>query len=148
MVQGGTIIHGYVIDLVHGVRIYSGSGQQVDLDGVVDIAEVPTCFAITVDVHDFVLDHAGDPFGYHGCISAFRILAFAEYVEVAQADGVEAVATGEHISIKFVDVFGNRIGRQRFADAVLHFRQTGMVTVGRAGSGINEALDFGIPSGD
>jgi len=147
LVEGGAVPYCHVVYLVAGFRVGGGCRQQVDLHGVVDVAEVAAGFAVAVDKHVFAFDHRRCPFGDHGGVGAFRVLAFAEYVEVAQADGGEAVGFGEYIGVEFVDVFGDGIGRQGFADHVFHLGQAGVVAVGGAAGGIDKAFDLGIAGG-
>ena len=116
LVQRRAIADRDVVDLVDGVRILGGGGKQVGLDGVVDVAEVAAGFAVAVDIDRLVLDHAGDPLRDDRGIGAVGILAAAEDVEVAQADGLQAIAAAEHVGIQLVDQLGHRVGRQRLAD--------------------------------
>ena len=159
-VKRGAVANGNVIDLVSGRHIYldsrlrgndgirNGGGEEVDLAHVFDKAEIAAGFSVAVDKDRFVFNHAGDPLRDNGGVSAIRVLAWAEDVEIAQADGVKTITARKHVGIQFVDVFGDRIRRQRFADLVFHFGQAGMVAIGRAGGGIDEALDLGIACGD
>jgi hypothetical protein len=50
LVQGGAFTHGHVVDLVEGIRVLGEGGQEVCLDRVVDVAEVPAGLAVPVDV--------------------------------------------------------------------------------------------------
>ena len=93
------------------------------------------------------VDERGGPLGNDCRVGAVRILALAEHVEIAQADGIEAVGAREDRGIQLVGVLGDGIRRQRLSDAVFHFRQAGMVTVGRARRRVGEARHFGIAGG-
>ena len=123
-------------------------GQQVGLYGVGDKAKVAAGFAVAVDVDGFAFEECGRPFGDDGGVGAVRVLAGAEHVEVAQADGVEAVAAGKDVGIQLVDVFGHSVGAQGFADVFFHLGQRGVVAVGAAAGGVGEALHFGVAGGD
>jgi len=130
-VEGGSVAEGHVVNLVLRFGL-GGGGQQVDLDDVFDEAEVAAGFAVAVDEHILALDHRGSPFGDHGGVGAVRILALAEHVKISQANGVEAVGTGEHVCVEFVDVLGDGIGRQGLANLVFYLGQPRVVAVGGA----------------
>ncbi len=85
-----------------------------------------------------------DKLGDHGGIGAVRVLAAAEDIEVAQADGLHSVELGEVPGIEFIDILGDGIRRERLADLVLDFRQRLAVAISRAAGGIDEAPDLGI----
>ena len=118
-----------------------GGGEQVGLNHVGDEAEVAAGFAVTVDVHGIAFDQAGNPLGEDSGVRAFGVLARAEDVEVAQADALQAVAAGKHVGVEFVHVFGHGVGAQGFADGVLDLGQAGVIAVGGAAGGIDEAFD-------
>ena len=143
--------------------VFGGGGQQVGLHSVVHEAEVAAGLAIAIDAHGLALDHRRRPFWDHRRVGAVGVLARPEDIEVAQADGLEAVGAGEHAGVQFVDVLGHRVGRERVADLVLYLGQVRVVPVGRAGSGvgeaahalilgrhqhIQEAVDIGLVGGD
>ena len=119
VVQRGAVADGDVVDLVARLGAFAGGGQQVGLDGVGDVAEVAAGFAVAVDVDRLALEQRGSPLGDHGGVGAVGVLAGAEDVEVAQADGCEAVAAGEDVGVEFVDVLGDGVGAERLADACL-----------------------------
>ena len=146
-VERGAIAHGHVVNLVQRVRIGGGGGQQIGLHGVGHVAEIAAGFAITVDPHGFALQQRGRPLGNHGGIGAVGILPRPEHVEVAQANGLEAVAVGEYVGIQLVDVLGDGIGAERLANALLHLGQGRMVAIGAAAAGIHKALHLGIARG-
>ena len=138
-VECGSVAQGHVVDLIFGVRL-GGGGQEVDLHHVFDEAEVAAGFAVAVDEHLIAFDHGGGPFGDDRGVGAVGVLAFAEHVEVTQSNGVEVVGAGEDVSVEFVNVFGDGIGRQGFADTVFDLGQARVVAVGGAGGGVGEAL--------
>jgi len=122
-VQIGALADSHIVNLVRGRFVLNGGGQQVGLDGVLDVAKIAAGFTVAVDVDGFVLEQGGDPLGDYRRIGAVGILAAAENVEVAQADRFKAIGAGENIGIEFVDVFGHRIRGERFADLVLNLGQ-------------------------
>ena len=138
-VEGGSVTQGHVVNLVLGFRL-GGGGQEVDLHHVFDKAKVSTGFSIAIDEHFIAVNHCGGPLWNHGGVSTVGVLPLAEDIEVAQADGVEVVGAGEYVRVEFVDVFGNRIRRQRLANAVFDFGQARVVAVGGAGGGVGKAL--------
>lgn len=146
-VERGAITHGHVIDLIPGLRVGRGSGQQVGLHGIGDKAEVAAGFAVAVDVHHLALQQGGGPFGNDGSIGAVGVLPRAEYVEVAQANGVEVVAAGEYFGVQFIDVLGHCIGAERFADGVFDLGQCRVVAIGGAAGGVGKAFDLGVAGG-
>ena len=148
VIEAGAVADSNIVHLIGSGGVFAGGGEQVGLDGVVDVTEVAAGFAIAVDIHRLILDHGVDPFRDDRRIGAVGVLPLTEDIEVTQADGLEAVGAGEDVGVKFVDQFGNGIGRERFADLVFHFGQVGVVTIGRAAGGIDEALDLGIAGGN
>ena len=144
LVQRGAVANGHVVDLVDRVRVRAGGGEQVGLDDVVDVAEVAAGFAVAVDVHRLVVDHARHPLRHHRGVGAVRILAPAEDVEVPEADRLHAVAAAEHVGVQLVHQLGHRVRRQRLADDILDLGQAGMVAVGRARRRVDEALHPGV----
>src|SRR5437879_12335385 len=100
------------------------------------MAEIAGRFAVAVDMNGFIADHAGDPLRDHRRMSPVRVLARAEHVEVAQPDRVESVAMREGPSVQLIHVLGYRIRRQRPADLGLDSRQSGMIAIDGARSGV------------
>lgn len=147
-VQIGAVADCHVIDLVGGFGIIRGGGQQIGLYGIVDVAEVAAGFACAVDIYRLALEHAGDPFGDDRCVGTCRVLATAEDVEVAEADGFEVVGAGEDVGVEFVDQFGDSVGGERFADFVFHLGQGRVVTIGGTAGSVDKALDLGIACGN
>lgn len=117
------------------------------MHGVGHVREVAAGFTITVDVDGLALEQCGRPFGDDGGIGTVGVLAGAKHIEVAQADGVKAVAAGKHAGVKLVDVFGHGVGAQGFADVFFHLGQRGVVAIGAAAGGVGEALYFGVAGG-
>ena len=76
--------------LARGAR--RGAGQQVRLDGVVDVAEVARLLAVAVDGRRAPLQRRRDEVRDDRRVLRLRILARAEDVEVAQRHRLEAVA--------------------------------------------------------
>jgi len=158
-VERGAVAHRHVIDLiqcrVHGLPRFArndglggGGGQQVGLHGVGDIAKVAAGFAVAVDVYRFALQQCGSPFRDDGGIGTAGVLAGAKHVEVTQADGVEPVAARKHLGIQLVDIFGDGVGAEGFADHVFDLGQAGMVAIGAAAGGVGKALDFCVARGN
>jgi len=147
-VERGAVADGHVVDLVARLGAFAGSGQQVGLHGVGDVAEVAAGFAVAVDVDGIALEQRGRPFRHHGGIGTLGVLPRAEDVEVAQADGGEAVAAGKHVGIQLVDVFGDGVRAERLADGVFDLGQAGVVAIGAAAGGVGEAGDAGVARGD
>src|SRR5690606_34681861 len=65
-------------------------GEQARLDRVLDIGEVTAGLTVTVDDDLLAADHRGGPLRYHRRVGAFRVLAAAEDIEIAQPDAWEA----------------------------------------------------------
>lgn len=127
--------------------IRSGGRQQVSLHRVVHKAEIPAGLTVTVDAYRITLDHRRRPFGDHRRVGTVGVLAGTEDIEVAQADGLEAVGAGEHAGVQLVDVLGHRVGRERVADLVFHLGQVRVVAVGGAGGRVGEAAHFLVLGG-
>lgn len=120
LIERGAITDGDVIDLVHGFGVLRGGGQQVGLHHIGNKAEVAAGFSVAVDEDGLAFDHAGDPFWDDGGIGAIGVLPGAKHVEIAQADGVKAVAAGKHVGVQLIDIFGDGVGAEGFADCVFH----------------------------
>ena len=114
------------------------------MDRVCNKAEVAAGFAVAVDVDGLAFNHAADPLGDDGGIGAVGVLAWAEDIKVAQADGVKAVAAGKDVGIEFIDVLRDGVGAQGFADGVFYLGQSGVVAIGAAAGSIGETFDFGV----
>jgi len=114
LVQAYTVVDGNVVDLVCRIVTARCSSKQISLNGVDDMAEIPAGFAISVDVNRLVLDHGCDSSWNNGSINAIRILASAEDVEVALANGMKTVGTGKDIDVMFVDQLGYSKGERGF----------------------------------
>lgn len=139
LVERGPLSEGYIIDEVPGV--FRGMGrQQVRLHHVVDVAEIAGRLAVSVDMDGIALRQCGEPLGDHRRVRAVRVLTLAEHVEVAQADGLEAITARENLGVEFIDILRHGVGRERLADAVFLFGQVGLVAVGGARSRIDKAL--------
>ena len=141
--ERGPLAERHVVDLVPG-RVVGAGGQQVGLHHVVDVAEVAGGFSVAVDVDRRALGERGEPQRDHGGVGSVRVLPLPEDVEVAQADGREAVAAREDFGVQLVHVLGHRVGGQRLADAILLLGQGGLVAVGGARSSVDEALRPGV----
>ena len=109
LVERSTVADGNVVNLIDGLWIFRGGGQQVDLSHVLNEAEVATGFSIAIDIDGLAFNHACNPLWDDCGIGAIGVLARAKDVKVAKADGAKAVGAGEHIGIEFVDVLCYRI---------------------------------------
>lgn len=147
-VERGALADGDVVNLIDGGRLGHGRGQEVGLHGVVDVAEVAASLAVAVDEDVCAAEEGGGPFGDDGGIGARGILARAEDVEIAQADAAQAVGAGEDVGVEFVDVFGDGVRRERFADDVFLLGQAGVIAVGGTAGGVNKAGDALVAGGD
>src|SRR5450830_1279777 len=148
LVKRGAVTHGHVINLIHGFGVLRGGGEQVGLHHIGNKTEVAAGFAVAIDEDRFALDHTGGPLGYDGGISTVGVLAGPENVEVAQANGVKAIAAGKHVGIQLIDVFGNRVGAQGFANGVFNLGQAGVVAIGGAAGRKSKAFDFCVAGGN
>jgi hypothetical protein len=111
-------VEGDVVDLADGLGFGGGGGKEIHLNGVGHITEVTAGFAVAVDLDGLILDHGRDPLGDDGGIGAVGVLARAEDIEIAKADGFGAIAAAEDGGVKFVDVFGDGVRRERSADPI------------------------------
>jgi len=90
LVEARAVAQRHVVDLVGGLWMLRGGGQQVGLDRVGDVAEVPAGLAVAVTVDGLPSDHRRNPLGDDGRIGTFGILlARTEDVEVARRRGLE-----------------------------------------------------------
>ena len=144
LVERGYAAYGNVVNLIDGFCAWRAGGQQIGLHHVGDVAKVSAGFSVAIDVNRLVLDHAGDPLGDDCGIGAFGVLAWAKHIEVAQADALQAVGFAEHIGIELVNVFGDGVGAQGFADFVFDFGQAWVVAIGAAAGGVDKAFNFRV----
>jgi len=138
-----------VEDLIDGRRPRRGDArEQVGLDHVLDMAEVPAGLAVPEDDARVAARERGDPPGDHRRVGAPRVLARAEDVEVAQADGLDAVRAREDLGVQLVDALAERIRGERAPDLVLDLGTPRGIAVHRARGGVDEAGRARIASGD
>src|SRR4029077_5202137 len=92
LVQGRAFAHRDVIDLVQRRRLFDGSSKQVRLNRVLHVTEIAASFPITVDKYRLAADELGNPSRDHSGISAVRVLARPEDVEVSEPDRRNTIA--------------------------------------------------------
>ena len=138
LIQRGAIANADIVDLVLGF-IASHGRHDIGLHDIVDIAEVPAGLAVAVDLDGFVSQHRRHPFRNDGGIGAIRVLAAAEYVEIAKTDGRESVSARKNVSVDLVDIFRDGVGGERFADAIFDLGQGLVIAIGRGGGRIDES---------
>ena len=116
------------------------------------IGEVARLLAGAVDSGGLALKHGGDEAGNNGGIGAVGVLAGAEDVEVTKANGFQAVGVGEGAAVVFAGKFGGGVGGFRQVGEGFDFAGDGLVAVGAAGRGVNDAanarLSGGVQNGD
>jgi len=147
-VEGGGFADGDIKDLVEGGGILSGRGKEIGLDDVVDVTEVATGLAVAKNMDGLVLKEGSEPAWNDGGICACRILAWAEDIEIAQANGAQSKGAGEDASVGFVHRFCGGVWGKGLADVVFDFWQGWMVAIDRTARGVNKAPDFGVAGGD
>src|SRR5262249_60275844 len=77
-------------------------GEDVRLDDVVDIREVARLTAVAVDLQQLAAQRPENEAGDHRRVFRGRVLAWAEHVEIAQADGFDAVELRAHPRVHLV----------------------------------------------
>ena len=80
------------------------------MHNIIDIGEIPGITAVAVNDRPFVPHHLRNPFRYDCGIGPVRILAPAEYVEIAQAGSFQTIDLLENPGIFFVHYFRDCIG--------------------------------------
>lgn len=140
-IEVGALAVGHIVDCIDGAGLVGQGRELIGLDHVVDIGIITGVAAVAIDHGAFVLHELHHEERYHRRVSAVGVLPAAEDIEVAQANGLGAIQIAEVRCVEFVDVLGNRVGRQRLANDVLDFGQRGAVAVGGAARRINKALD-------
>src|SRR6266481_7866575 len=148
LVEAGSFANGDIKDLVEGSQVLGGRGEEIGLDNVVDVTEVATGLAVAKNMNRLVLEQGGDPAWYNGRVSACRVLARAEDIEIAQADGVQIKCLGKDTGIKFVDGFCGGVGGKGLAEVVFDFRQGRKIAIDGTAGRVNEAPDFGVAGGN
>jgi len=144
LVQGCAFSDGDVVGLVDGFWIGCCCGQEVGLDNVVDVAEVASGFAVAIDADGLTFQDCVDPLGDDGGVGAIGVLARAENVELAQADGLELVGSGKGLGVEFVNGFGGGVWRKDASGFVFHFGGGRIVAINGAAGGKNHSADFGV----
>lgn len=119
-----------VVDLAGRCCFVCSGREKVCLNDVLDVAEVAASFSIAIDLDDAVVEHCLDPAWNHSSVGSIRVLPLAKHVEVTQTNTAHSIMLVEDLCIEFVDVFRNRIGRERLADHVLDLREGRMIAVG------------------
>ena len=157
-VECGAVTHSHVVNLIqcgiHELPRFArndgldGGSQQVGLHGIRNKAEIAAGFTVAVDINLSASQQRCCPFWDDGGIGAIGVLTRAEDVEVAQADGVKAIAASKHVGIQLVDVFGHGVRTEGLANHVFHLGKAGMVAIGAAACSIGEAFDPGVARGN
>ena len=101
--------------LAAGVRRLAGPQHAVDDVG--DVGEVARLLAVAVDGRRPSVEQRRREQRDHARVGRRGILPRAEHVEVADADGLEAVEPGEHPQVLLAHQLLQRVGRQRIASA-------------------------------
>src|ERR1017187_2038982 len=138
LIEAGPGREGDIIDLVSGLRRLHGGGEQVSLDDVGDVTEVPAGLPVAVDADGFVPHHGRNPFRDHSRIRSIGVLTRTEYIEIPEADGGEPITTAKDLRIKLVGPFGHRIGRKALTERILNLWEGRVVAVNRAARGVHE----------
>lgn len=144
LIERRAAARGHVVDLIHGVGPFGKCSTQVGLHHIADEAEVAAGFAITVDIDGPSGEERRRPTGDDGRIGTVGILPRSEHVEIPQADGGQAVASGEDVGVQLVHVLRHRIRRQRRADHVLDLGQRQAVAIGGTRCRVHEAPRPGV----
>jgi hypothetical protein len=82
--------------------------------------------------------------GMDGSIGTIGILATPQKVEIVQANSFETPGAGKDVGVEFVHQPGNSPRGKWFANLVFPFEQIGVIIMGGAACGIDEALDLRI----
>ena len=121
------------------------AGEQIRLHRVVDVSEVAALGAVSENRRLFSTKHLGDEFSQHAGIWGIRILPRPKNIEVAQADGFQAVAAVKRRHVVLAGKFGDRVRRDRIRRHVFVLRQSRCVAVGRRRRRVYHPLDLRIP---
>jgi len=74
------------------LRRRSFAGQQVGIDGIVDVGEVPALLAVAKHRGLLPAQHQGDELCQHARVGRRRILPRTKNIEVAQRHGFQSIA--------------------------------------------------------
>src|SRR3989454_10810605 len=88
-------------------------GEQVGLDDVVDVREVPRLGAVAVDLEGLAAEAPEDEPRDHRGVLGLRILTRAEDVEVAEPDRLDAVEARPHDRVLLARRLRHRVRRDR-----------------------------------
>src|ERR1700746_3989485 len=90
-VQRDSAGSGNVEDLPGCFGSWGIAGEQIGLDGVVDVGEVTALFAVPENGRLLAVQHLRDELRQHARVGRRRILSGAKNVEVAQGYGFESI---------------------------------------------------------
>src|SRR5437763_8158436 len=62
LIEAGSILNGYIVNLVYGRRVVGDRCEHVGLHGIRYIAKITAALAISIDIEWLVPNHCGDPF--------------------------------------------------------------------------------------
>ena len=109
LVQGCPFAASHIKGFARNFGIIGTGRQNVRLDGVVDVTEVPTRFAVAVYEGLLTLNERCKPARYNGGVGAMRVLALAENVEIAQPSHRHAVGAVKNFGIDLIAELSGRI---------------------------------------
>lgn len=146
-IKSRAVPHRGIVHRIKGFHVFRPQGQLIHLKYIVDIGEIPRVITRTIDDGAIMIHELYHKFRNHRSIRPVRRLPPTEDIEIAQADAFQPIGFTEHISIKFIHIFGNGIRREGFPNDVFHFGQSFGIAVGGGTRGIDKTLHFGIPRG-
>ena len=101
---------GNVVNLTDCRRIAAAAGQQIRLDHIIDEAKIAAGCSVAVDERLFPTDHTIKPLWNDCRISAVRILASPEHIEIPQADTGKIIKSAKDACIQFIQIFCDCVG--------------------------------------
>src|SRR5882757_1303185 len=120
----------------------SETGEEVGADGVVDEVEVAAGEAVAEDGGGFACHHLEGELGDDSRVRRVGGLAWAEDVEVTQADALKAVGAIGGLDVVLAGELLHSVGRQGTRKHVLLFGLGGLVSVGRGGGCVDDAANL------
>ncbi len=92
--------------------------QQIALHNVANKSEVARLTTIAIKRWALTAEQAGDEQWNHCRVRTGRILAWAEHVEVTQADGFQTEAMVKGLQIQLAGKFGGRVRTEHLCKSV------------------------------
>src|SRR5207302_7661921 len=111
-------------------------------------AKITARFPIAIYVYRIAAQKRGNPGRNDRCIGAFRILARTKYIEISEANRLQAKVARKDVSVNFAHELRRGVRGKLLADFVLRFWQIRVIAVDCAAGSENNTLRLCLSRGD